>query len=183
MNDANKVIARLANIIIVAVAIMLSGVLIRNYLSSSPAVCNGNGSQVQEEVVKPGEKINLPDVNWGQGQQTLLLALSTGCHFCSESTPFYQQLVKERGGNTRIIAVLPQAPVEGRNYLNRRGVSVDDIKQVRLDAIGIGGTPTLLLLDANGTVKDAWVGKLGQAEEAKVLDQVRQGVAQERENR
>jgi hypothetical protein len=35
-----------------------------------------------------------------------------------------------------------------------------EVVQSRLDSIGVSGTPTLLLVDSNGKVQQAWVGKL-----------------------
>ncbi len=120
----------------------------------------------------------MADIDWKKNGQTLLLALSTTCHFCSESAPFYQRLMKERGGNTQLIAVLPQSINDGRDYLNRLGVSVDDIKQAPLSSIGVGATPTLIFVDSNGVVGDLWVGRLPNTEEASVINKVRQAVAQ-----
>jgi cell division inhibitor SulA len=98
--------------------------------------------------------------------------------FCSESAPFYQQLVKESGGNTRIVAVLPQTVSDGKDYLKRLGLSVDNVMQVQFGSLGVKGTPTLILVDSNGVVIDSWVGKLPNMEEAKVISRVHQSVAQ-----
>ncbi len=40
-----------------------------------------------------GAKINLSGVDWSKSERNLVLALSTTCHFCSESAGFYQKLV------------------------------------------------------------------------------------------
>ena len=178
MNNFRKIIELAANIAIVVVAVLLCVVLVKNQFASNRTLsANDDHSNLNKEV-RLEEKINLPDVDWQKNGQTLLLALSTTCHYCSASTAFYQQLVKERNGNTRVIAVLPQSVNESKDYLNKHGVSVDDIKQVNLDSIGVGGTPTLILVDGDGIVKDLWVGKLPKADETQVLSRVQQSVAQ-----
>jgi peroxiredoxin len=178
MNSFRKNIELMANIAIVIVAVLLCIVLIKNQSNSAPTLNTGNDHLPTKKESRVGEKISLRDVDWQRNGQTLLLALSTTCHYCSESAAFYQQISKERNSNTQIIAVLPQSPDEGKNYLERHGVSVDDIKQAKLDSIGVDGTPTLILVDNDGIVRNTWTGKLPKAEEVKVLNQLRQSIAQ-----
>lgn len=168
-----------ANIAIIVVAVLLASVLVKNYLWQSNSLQgNQKAGTGSEQGIEIGSKVSLPDVDWQKNKQTLLLVLSTTCHFCSESAPFYQQLVKERDANTRIVAVMPQPVSQGKDYLNRLGVTVDEIKQSPLSSVGIRGTPTLILIDSNGIVKESWVGKLPDSEEAKVINRVRQSIAQ-----
>jgi hypothetical protein len=86
--------------------------------------------------------------------------------------PFYQQLAKERG-NIRMVAVLPQSIAAGREYLKQHGVSVDEVKQSQLEALNVIGTPTLLLLDESGVVKNSWFGKLAPAQQVEVFSSLR----------
>lgn len=60
----------------------------------------------------------------------------------------------------KLLALLPQSVMEGKQYLEKLGVPVDDLRQVQLQSIGVTGTPTLLLVDSTGTVVDVWAGKL-----------------------
>jgi hypothetical protein len=127
---------------------------------------------VRTPVTDPiGHKLSIPGVDWIRNQRTLVLALQTTCHFCSESGPFYQELVRERGkfGNTRILAVLPQTVGESSAYLRTLGVAVDDVKQYTLSEIGVKGTPTLLLVDSEGVVTEAWTGRLQSLAEREVF--------------
>lgn len=175
MDRFRKIVELAANVAIVIVAVLLCAVLLKNQYANTTTQDFGGGPTGE---VKPQEKIDLPEVDWQKGEQTLLLVLSTTCHYCSESTAFYQQLVKERGGNTRIVAALPQNLDESRDYLKKHGVSVDDVKQTNLDSIGVNGTPTLILVNNDGVVKDVWVGKLPKPDQTEVLRRVQQSVAQ-----
>lgn len=113
----------------------------------------------------------MPGVDWSNNNQTLLLVLQKGCHFCTESAAFYQRLVRETAGHGSIhlIAVLPQAPDESKKYLDDLGVAIDEVKQAKLDSIGVQGTPTLILVNDKGVVMTSWVGKLSADGEAEVL--------------
>jgi hypothetical protein len=117
-----------------------------------------------------GAKVSLAGVDWSKSNRSLVLALSTTCHFCSESAPFYKELVHdavERG--IQVIAVLPQAQSESRSYLDGLGVQVQNIFQSSLDSVGARATPTLLIVNQNGTISKAWVGKLGSQREQQVI--------------
>jgi hypothetical protein len=59
--------------------------------------------------------------------------------------------------------------------LEQLGVSVDEVKQFSLEKIGVSGTPTLLLVDTSGVVKNFWVGKLSPEQEATVLSVLAKG--------
>jgi thiol-disulfide isomerase/thioredoxin len=175
--DIHRKIEIAANIAIMVVAALLCVVLVKNYLIPHPAL-TANGMATDNQI-QTGAKISMQEIDWAKNGQTLLLALSTTCHFCSESAPFYQRLVKELGSNTRIVAILPQSLSDSKDYLNRLGVSVDDIRQVQFSSLGVKGTPTLILVDNNGIVRNSWMGKLrNNEEEARVIDQVRQSIVQ-----
>jgi hypothetical protein len=161
-----KKVELLANVAIIVIALLLGAVLVKRYLmptaqTSPPAVAQ----------IQPGTKINLPGVDWEKSGQTLVIVLSDGCRFCSESADFYQRLAKEKAsvGGVRLIAVLPQEVRQGQTYLSKLGVAVDEVRQSTLSAIGVSGTPTLLLIDNKGAVKQSWLGKLSPDRETEVL--------------
>jgi thioredoxin-related protein len=154
------------------VAVLLCVVLVKDYLIPKHALPTNGVSTDNQNQLQVGAKLSILGIDWAQNGQTLLLALSTTCHFCSESAPFYQQLLKERGGNTHIVAILPQSVSDGKDYLERLGISVDDVKQASLNSINVRGTPTLMLVDGNGAVVNEWVGKLPVNQEAEVLSKV-----------
>lgn len=166
MNNLTKRIELLANIAIIVVAVLLGGVLVKRYLlPQAPAP----STQAQ---IQAGTKLSVPGIEWGKNERTLLLILSTSCHFCTESAPFYQRLAQEKAkkGGVGLIAVLPQSVGDSQKYLNDLGVSVDDIKQAGLDTVQARGTPTLVMVDRTGTVVESWVGKLPAEKEGEVLN-------------
>ena len=167
MSSLPKKVELLANIGIIIVAILLGVVLVNRYLL--PASPQPNA--VQAVQIKPGMKLSFPDVNWEKSRKTLLLVLSTTCKYCTESAPFYQQLVKSKGGreDVRIVAVLPQTPDEARKYLGDHGITVDQIRQAAPGAAYAKGTPTLISVDNTGSIVESWIGKLPPEKEAEVL--------------
>jgi hypothetical protein len=159
----------LANIAIIIVALLLGGVLVKRYLLTS-----NDTAQVRDPRIPAGTKAALSGVDWAKNNQTLLLVLSSDCRYCTESAPFYQRLTRETAGRTdvQLVAVFPQEVAEGRKYLENLGVKVNDIRQAAPSSTGAGGTPTLILVDAQGVVKNSWVGKLSAPEETEVINQL-----------
>jgi hypothetical protein len=134
----------------------------------------GNNAAIASNAVEAGivgKSISLPDTDWKRGDQTLVLVLSTGCHFCTESASFYKELVQKRAkqGNTRLVAVLPQPVDASRKYLSDLGIAVDDVRQLPPNSLGVRGTPTLLLVNKDGVVTDSWRGKLSPDKELEVM--------------
>jgi hypothetical protein len=122
-----------------------------------------------------GSAVAIPEVNWAHNGETLLLVLRAGCHFCTDSGGFYQRLVKASTtqGSIKVIAVLPGRVEDSRAYLNSVGVPIAEVRQAELHALGVRGTPTLLLVNNKGIVTQSWAGRLAADKEAEVIDAVR----------
>jgi len=119
-------------------------------------------------------KGRLAGVDWSRNGQTLVLAISTHCHFCTESTPFFRQIAKEKRKDIKLLAVLPESVAEGEQYLSREGVHVDRVSQLSLASAGIPGTPTMLLVDSGGVVTHFWAGKLDPPVQEQVMSLLRE---------
>lgn len=166
MTNLSKRIELIANIAIIVVALLLGGVLVKKYLLPGE-----QAATPPPDVIQPGTQLSLAGTDWTQSDQTLLLVLSDTCRYCTNSAGFYKRLVQEKTarGGLRLIAVLPQDTEKGKAYLNKLGVSVDEVKQSELDAVGVQGTPTLILVDKAGKVTGSWIGQLPAEKEAEVL--------------
>jgi|ERR1043165_8978367 thioredoxin-related protein len=172
MNVFYRRIELVANITIIAVALLLGIVLVKRYVLSSPTA--NRSLAAKQENIKPGTKISLPDVDWSKKDTHLVLVLQQGCHFCTESAPFYQRLVKSLSSRTdlELIAALPQDVNVAKQYLDELQVPIGEVRQSSLSTIGVRGTPTLLLVDKTGTITDAWVGKLPPDKESEVFNRL-----------
>lgn len=93
-------------------------------------------------------------------------------HYCSDSAPFYQRLVQERG-RTQLVAVLPQSVEDGRKYLQSLGVNITDVRQVSFPSVALRAAPTLILADNKGVAIDSWLGRIPKEREAQVLARLR----------
>ncbi len=161
----------------ILVAALLSAVLIKVYFFLPPASPHNSPNpqlaarQQPTTEVKIGDSLKgvLPDADWRKDGRTLILAISTQCHFCKDSSPFYRTLAEQAGNKVKIIAVLPQPAGVAEKYLRGEGVRVDHVEQLTLGRIGVIGTPTLILADATGVVRNVWMGELQPAQQRQVL--------------
>ena len=78
-----------------------------------------------------------------RSQHTIVLALSTHCHFCTASGDYYKRLQEvARARGVPIVAVLPQPTDEARSYLENLGVPIAVVKQAPLASLSV--SPRLL---------------------------------------
>jgi hypothetical protein len=172
--NAHSRIEAIVNIATTAVAVLLSLVLVKTYLLpvSSPTKPPAPAAELKTGMSLEGK---LAGVDWGRNGRTLVLAISTICHFCKDSEPFYRRLNRETGRAVKILAVVPQPATEAEQYLKAEGVGVDQVQQVRLSTIGVRGTPTIFLVDRKGVVTRIWTGKLQDKDEEQVLTLLKEG--------
>lgn len=156
------------NIAVLCVCILIAFIGVRKFLfteSSAPTIA----------TPKKGDHLDLPGVDWSRSDRTLVMALSTQCHFCSESVGFYQRLVPlASASKVAIVAVFPQPTNEARDYWTENQLpSADvDLQQSNLAHIEVFGTPTLLVVNRKGLIVRAWTGKLPAQGEAEVIKAV-----------
>src|ERR1041384_8744722 len=132
MSHFTRRIELLANFAIIVLAVTIVGVFVRNHFFSQQ-------SRTLLEQIQLGRKVSLPDVDWAKNGQTLLLVLQRGCHFCTESAPFYQRLTHwaDESHKVQLIAVLPQDTDTGRQYPDALGVPVQEIRQAAPSTLGV----------------------------------------------
>ena len=169
--DLLKRVELLANVAIIIVAVLLAVVLVKQMTATKTDQPTRPASARRD--LRRGDKVTLP-VDWAKNSHTLLLVLQKDCRFCTESAPFYQQLVKETSARSdiKLVAVLPQTVDEGKQYLKDIGVDIADVRQVSPSQINVSGTPTLILVNNEGVASDVWPGKLSPDTEPKVLSKL-----------
>lgn len=174
-----RIVELLANLGIVAVAVLGCAVLIRQWQPRPTAPMAAQQQMARPPAPMVGAGLTLPGVDFASADRTLVMVLSTQCHFCSESGPFYQRLTAQakRKGRTVVVAVLPQTVDESARYLTGLGVTGAKVLQASLASVGTRGTPTLLLVDKSGKVRNTWMGRLPSARESEVLAALDGGTA------
>lgn len=146
-----KVLERVANVaVILAVAVFLTLVIRGEFFRHAPAPSHEPSALV-------GKTLRLPGLHFPAQRDTLLLVVSTSCHFCNESLPFYRQLTAQLQGKVDTVAVLAQTKTEAEAWLQGAGLSQVQIVSAPLESVGVYATPTLLLLDRTAKVQSGVV--------------------------
>jgi peroxiredoxin len=154
------------NVAVLLVAVVVLSVFAWNYFTrrSMPQIQAGlQKGQVFGQVL---------GINYHDTPQTLLIAMSTKCHYCTESLPFYRQLAEAQrtnGRSTHIVAVFPNREEEVRQYAQQNNLDLDTIAGVNLATLNISGTPTAVLIDSSGRISDFWVGKQPEDTEKQII--------------
>lgn len=107
------------------------------------------------------------NLDYRSSEETLLIALNTNCSYCRESLPLYRKLsaTQPQGNKSlRIIALFPNRAEEVARYVKENQLVVDTIANVDFASLPVSGTPTMILVNNRGEVKDFWVGKLAATE-------------------
>ncbi|MFN2576678.1 MAG: hypothetical protein ABR607_03200 [Pyrinomonadaceae bacterium] len=120
----------LANVAVIVTSVVLCSVLAKKYffpankkIANTASMALSPANAQSKQSLQRGTKIALTGVDWSKSDRTLVLVLSTTCHFCSESAPFYQKLEEQKPNDLRLVAVLPQTVEQSRVYLNKLGVA------------------------------------------------------------
>jgi thiol-disulfide isomerase/thioredoxin len=158
-----KHLDKIANIAIIVAVIVFLGLVVRGDIGFHRAA-----QPPMQDLV--GKSVSLPGVQLPRDRSSLLIVVSTTCHFCKDSLPFYKQLSEKSRGRLNLVAVLPQPQPEARKFLQDAGVEADQIVSASPDAVGARGTPTVLLVDGSGKVTRAWVGRLDEKGQQGLLE-------------
>src|SRR6185437_15292355 len=127
--------------------------------------------------LSPGEKISAPHgYDWHNHAPTLVVAVRQGCVYCERSYPFYRRLEGlEHSNNLKahMLIVMPDDSVSGAALLKSQGMFSQSVPSTVLSDIKVSGTPTLLLVDANGRLLQSWVGELDSSKAEALVAQLR----------
>jgi len=135
----------------------------------------------EAETVSPrdlvGRAVELPGADWQAAPFSVLLQISSTCHFCNESMPFYKQLMAARQSQAARIPVIVasgDAVSIMRKYLEDHQVIVDKVLHSRLQSFRTG-TPTIYIVDSKGLVRRAFIGELDSSGEKELLSIIERG--------
>jgi len=153
-----------ANIVVILLAAVIGSVYLKDRFSAPNPAPN---------EVKAGDKLpHLDGWDWGAHDRSLVLVLKKGCHFCEDSAPFYQRLAAQQrveGKDTAIVAVFPDTADTVKEVVQAEALGVHALAGVPLEKLKVSGTPSVLLVDRNGTVVNAWIGMLSPKQELEVM--------------
>lgn len=156
---------------LIGLCCLAGGILIEQRFFSTPEAETNSPRQLV------GREVKIPGADWQAAPFSVLLQLSSTCHFCNESMPFYKQLVAARqtqAARVPVIVASTDAVAVMQKHLEDQQVIVDKVLHTRLGSFDTG-TPTIYIVDSKGLVKRAFVGKLDPAGEKELLSIMERG--------
>jgi hypothetical protein len=113
---------------------------------------------------------------WQDSRDTLVIAVRYGCPYCEASWPFYSEIWAAGSAvpreHLRLIFVSPDNAYLASHTVPP-GIPMDSIRSNVIFPIWITGTPTMMLVDQRGVIRDVWRGKLNRGQEQEVLQIVK----------
>ena len=98
------------------------------------------------------------------------MALDSGCIFCRESMAFYRRVATRDAPDVRVVVAASPDDTGIREYLKAEDLEPDALVVIERGVLPVSGTPTLLLVDSEGVVTHAWIGRLDADGEADVFN-------------
>ncbi len=118
----------------------------------------------------------LPGYAWRSHPATLVLALHVGCPYCEASMGFYERLhvLEERGeAGAHLLGVFNDSASEAHKEPSASLSGIETRWGVDFGELGVGSTPTILLVDSGGIARGIWRGELSPERENEVVSSVR----------
>lgn len=155
----------IANVAVILVGLAVGYVALARYVAAYRA-----------RSVAAGDRLAaIPNLDWSQHRQTLVLALNTGCHFCEQSVPFYRRLADARalsGSELEIVAVFPNGQEMVRQFMTKGDLRLRSVADLPLEKLRVNATPTVILVDNQGRVERSWIGALTPRDELELFKSI-----------
>lgn len=171
-------VERAANIAVCAVCVLLAAnVVVQLYDRFNPRPSTA-AALLADATHKAGDNAPaLATAPYGRASATVVLVMKSSCRFCTASMPFYDRLAafaRERQASRplQLVAVSTESREVTTAYLREHGVALPAVESVSEGHIKAPATPTVLLVDPMGVVRNVWVGRLDAAQEAEVLREI-----------
>jgi len=163
-----RIVELAANLVIVVAVAVGATVWLRRPNTAGPLHNTSLTSPVSEYPTL-GTQIVLPGVDWNAHKATLVVAISSACHYCVASTPFYSEITHSTHV-APIVVVMPQGEQDAQAFLREHSITPRSVVSASLASIQVSATPTLLLISPSGMVTKEWVGELTNMQRHDVIE-------------
>ena len=154
------VAANIAIIVTCAVLVTFVAVVARDRVASPPLPNPYQVGNVFAEVTPAT-----------QDTEALVVVFRTNCRPCRDSADFHRALTKRAvdSGRLRVVAVSAEPESIVSEYLRTHQIQVSSVLSIDRTQLRVRSTPTLFWLDASGTIRNMWIGRLSPEGEQEVL--------------
>jgi peroxiredoxin len=105
-----------------------------------------------------GQQVDVPAAWYAGAPHTLILFARASCAACEKAQPFLKEIVGHmRGHGTSLMAHPPAPPADDKKFADSLGLT-DDAVMVTTPGLRVRATPTIVLVDRQGRIVNAWEG-------------------------
>lgn len=149
-----------ANLALAISAIIFVSLFIQRYVFSPRT----------EASPTPGTVISFNGFSPVKDRKSVILFYMKGCKHCEASAEFHQRIVLgAQRANHQVIFVFPSNSSSLESYLTDLGFPNVTILNTEFSAIGVSGTPSIVVTDGEGEILGSWMGRLSRESEQQVL--------------
>ncbi len=163
----------ITNVAIVCAALLICFTLYRQHLHRAEAASTNAAESDLASRLNPGKQLSAPaGYVWAEHDRTLMLALRYGCIHCEHNMDFYGRLVQQirNAPTVALVSVFPDDRFVAEHDLDTHGLqNVQFLANTDFDQLHVFGTPTLLLVNNQGTIVRSWIGELSSEQQADVM--------------
>ena len=153
--------------------LLASAVVVFFLATAGPYLLSTLGLRLHQNRVHVGLGLPVvPSYRWADHPLTVLLALHVGCPYCEHSIPFYQKLIRLEQSQRSVGHVAAFFPDPTREVIEDYGSllrGAEMVPETNFTDLRIAATPTIYLVDQNGTVRDGWIGELSTDQQDLIL--------------
>jgi len=172
-SSSDRLVRRVSIAASAGLALMLAATVV--YVAW-PRVAAAFGSKPAPVTVPPayaaGQSIDAPAAWYADAPRTLVLFARASCAACEKAQPFLKQLVAAMAGQGgAVMAHPPGAEADDRRFAKSLGIGDGDVF-VTPAGLRVRATPTIVLVDRQGRILDAWEGAGTPERQAEILKSV-----------
>ncbi len=163
MQDKLRVAADAATVIVavVVIAVVADRYFAREFPDTNPLTTSLLNTQI--DAASMGVDFTVAD-------RTAIVFVQQECPACAESLPFYRRLTDRDTEAVQILFAAPQHNAGIASYLASNAIAPDRVLLVRPGQLPAMATPTVMVVDRDGSITHSWVGWLSTAAENEVLN-------------
>ncbi len=122
-----------------------------------------------------GAKAGISGVSFPGKTEVLVLVTNDQCHFCAASRDFHRTLITTaRRAHIPVFVAVPSRALQMK-YLTELGATPAETREWKDLSFSVGGTPTVVVISADGRVKALRRGQLGPDSEKEMLRELTGG--------
>jgi hypothetical protein len=119
-----------------------------------------------------GKKVDVAGAAWDHSRVSVVIGLSSKCRFCLESMPLYRRVAdlrRELGTKISLSVISPEQQANITRFLSEQNLPVDAVFRAEFTRLGVKFTPTVLIVDSRGVLRDIFVGRLTGSQQEQLL--------------